>query len=170
MFPSLSFSLPLSPFLPLLSSPPSLFPLSLPPFPCSFLPSSFSPSFPPSLPLQGLLTGDVSSFPLQLQELREKLLLFMDTHVYPNEHIFYQHQNSSKKWTVYPLMEELKVSSQESNLSFFHLSFSISLYSSFFFPSSSFFLSSAQSSFSRAVESFSSAGNRFIWLLWGGAN
>lgn len=33
----------------------------------------------------------------------------MAEHVLPNEHVFYEHQNSSDKWTVHPLMEELKV-------------------------------------------------------------
>eukprot|EP00123_Amoebidium_parasiticum_P016212 comp23337_c0_seq1/m.38473 comp23337_c0_seq1/g.38473 ORF comp23337_c0_seq1/g.38473 comp23337_c0_seq1/m.38473 type:complete len:1053 (-) comp23337_c0_seq1:121-3279(-) len=41
-------------------------------------------------------------------ELHTKLLAFMDEHIYPNEPILNNHQFSDKKWTILPLLEELK--------------------------------------------------------------
>ena len=56
-----------------------------------------------------LLMSDVASFPLRLQELRERLLSFMEEHVFPLEATFWEHQTSQQQWTPLRVMEELKV-------------------------------------------------------------
>ena len=56
-----------------------------------------------------LLMSDIASFPLHLQELRERLLSFMEEHVFPLEATFWEHQTSQHRWTPLPVMEELKV-------------------------------------------------------------
>lgn len=56
-----------------------------------------------------LLMSDVASFPLRLRELRERLLSFMEEHVFPLEATFWEHQTSRHRWTPLPVMEELKV-------------------------------------------------------------
>ena len=48
----------------------------------------------------------------------------MDARVYPNEHIFQRHQSSADKWSVHPLMEELKVALHNINFHCFFLSLS----------------------------------------------
>lgn len=75
----------------------------------------------------------------------------MNTHVYPNEHIFQGHQSSAEKWSVHPLMEELKVALHKIVI-FIHFS-----------------SQSEPSSFSGFVESVSTLRDRLVWLLWGGA-
>ena len=51
------------------------------------------------------------------QALREKLLQFMDEHIYPNEKVFHeQHEAQADRWTTPPIMEELKVKAQEQGL------------------------------------------------------
>jgi len=42
------------------------------------------------------------------KELQHKLLAFMDEHIYPNEHNFYEHVRSDKRWQPVPIIEELK--------------------------------------------------------------
>ena len=42
------------------------------------------------------------------KELQNKLLAFMDEHIYPNEHKFYKHVRSDKRWEPVPIIEELK--------------------------------------------------------------
>ena len=56
-----------------------------------------------------LLMCDIASFPLHLRELRERLLSFMEEHVFPLEATFWEHQTSRHRWTPLPVMEELKV-------------------------------------------------------------
>lgn len=55
-----------------------------------------------------LMTGDVSSFPQPLRELREKLLVFMKEKILPLEHTLASHQLSSGRWNPHPKTEELK--------------------------------------------------------------
>ncbi|WP_290648129.1 acyl-CoA dehydrogenase family protein [Aquisalimonas sp.] len=42
------------------------------------------------------------------RELREKLLAFMDQHIYPNEAVFAQQHAEGDRWTSPPVLEELK--------------------------------------------------------------
>ena len=42
------------------------------------------------------------------KELQKKLLAFMDEHIYPNEHKYYAHVRSDKRWEPVPIIEELK--------------------------------------------------------------
>ena len=42
------------------------------------------------------------------QELRQKLLAFMDEHIYPNEPKYLEHVRSDKRWEAVPIIEELK--------------------------------------------------------------
>jgi acyl-CoA dehydrogenase len=42
------------------------------------------------------------------RELRERLLAFMDRHVYPNEQRYYREAEELGPWKVYPVVEELK--------------------------------------------------------------
>ena len=43
------------------------------------------------------------------QQLRERLLEFMDQYIYPNEKTFEeQHAAQSDRWTAPPIMDELK--------------------------------------------------------------
>lgn len=41
-------------------------------------------------------------------ELRDKLLLFMEKHIYPLEGEFYKLAQSSRRWTIHPEEERLK--------------------------------------------------------------
>jgi acyl-CoA dehydrogenase len=44
----------------------------------------------------------------KVKELRQKLRVFMDEHVYPREQLFYQQVNEGERWQPVPLLEELK--------------------------------------------------------------
>ena len=49
--------------------------------------------------------------------LREKLLAFMDAHVYPNERVYHeQHAGLSSRWAIPPIMEELKAKARAAGL------------------------------------------------------
>ena len=50
------------------------------------------------------------------QELRKKLLAFMDEHIYPNEAKYYAHVRSDKRWQPVPIIEELKPKAQAAGL------------------------------------------------------
>jgi acyl-CoA dehydrogenase len=50
------------------------------------------------------------------QELRKKLLAFMDEHIYPNEAKYYAHVRSDKRWEPVPVIEELKPKAQAAGL------------------------------------------------------
>ena len=52
----------------------------------------------------------------KVQELRKRLLAFMDEHVYPNERNWYQHTRSDKRWDVVPVIEELKPKARSASL------------------------------------------------------
>lgn len=44
----------------------------------------------------------------KILELRDRLIKFMEDHIYPMENEFYSLANSSKRWTVHPEEEKLK--------------------------------------------------------------
>jgi acyl-CoA dehydrogenase len=50
------------------------------------------------------------------QELRQKLLAFMDEHIYPNESRYYAHVRSDKRWEPVPVIEELKPKAKAAGL------------------------------------------------------
>ena len=53
----------------------------------------------------------------KVQELREELMQFMDEHVYPNEKTFHEQLNAAEsRWTVPPIMEELKEKAKAQDL------------------------------------------------------
>ena len=52
----------------------------------------------------------------KVQELRKKLLAFMGEHVYPNEHRWYQHVRSERRWEPVPVIEELKPKARAAGL------------------------------------------------------
>ncbi|HYG91374.1 MAG TPA: acyl-CoA dehydrogenase family protein [Azospirillum sp.] len=50
------------------------------------------------------------------EALRQKLLRFMDEHIYPNEHVFLAHEEGAARWQTPPLLEELKAKAKEQGL------------------------------------------------------
>ena len=53
----------------------------------------------------------------KVQELREELMQFMDEHVYPNEKTYHEQLNAAEsRWTVPPIMEELKEKAKAQDL------------------------------------------------------
>jgi acyl-CoA dehydrogenase len=50
------------------------------------------------------------------KELQKKLLAFMDEHIYPNEHKYYAHVRSDKRWEAVPVIEELKPKAKAAGL------------------------------------------------------
>ena len=53
----------------------------------------------------------------KVQELREELTEFMDEHVYPNEKTYHEQLNAAEsRWTVPPIMEELKEKAKAQDL------------------------------------------------------
>jgi acyl-CoA dehydrogenase len=53
----------------------------------------------------------------KVQELREELMQFMDEHVYPNEKTYHEQLNAAEsRWTVPPIMEELKEKAKTQDL------------------------------------------------------
>ena len=50
------------------------------------------------------------------KELQKKLLAFMDEHIYPNEHKYYAHVRSDKRWEAVPIIEELKPKAKAAGL------------------------------------------------------
>src|SRR5918996_6480736 len=53
----------------------------------------------------------------KVQELREELMQFMDEHVCPNEKTFHEQLNAAdSRWTVPPIMEELKEKAKAQDL------------------------------------------------------
>jgi len=49
-------------------------------------------------------------------ELRQKLLAFMDEHVYPNEPLYYDQVNQGDRWKPVPIVEELKSKARAAGL------------------------------------------------------
>ena len=50
------------------------------------------------------------------EELRDKLLAFMDEHIYPNEKRFYAQAQALGPWKVFPVVEELKPKARAAGL------------------------------------------------------
>jgi len=50
------------------------------------------------------------------RELQQKLLAFMDEHIYPNEEKYYAHVRSDKRWEPVPIIEELKPKAKAAGL------------------------------------------------------
>jgi acyl-CoA dehydrogenase len=44
----------------------------------------------------------------KVQELRKRLTAFMEEHIYPNDHKWWEHVMGEKRWTPVPIIEELK--------------------------------------------------------------
>ncbi len=56
------------------------------------------------------------SFSPKVEDLRKQLLAFMDEHIYPNEHKYYAHVRSDKRWEPVPIIEELKPKAKKAGL------------------------------------------------------
>ncbi|MEL6449162.1 MAG: acyl-CoA dehydrogenase [Pseudomonadota bacterium] len=52
----------------------------------------------------------------KVQALRERVEAFMNEHVYPNEQTYYDHLQTEGRWTIPPIMEELKAKAREAGL------------------------------------------------------
>ena len=52
----------------------------------------------------------------KVQELRKRLIAFMDEHIYPNEPKYYAHVRGDKRWTAVPVIEELKPKARKAGL------------------------------------------------------
>ena len=52
----------------------------------------------------------------KVEELRKQLLAFMDEHIYPNEHKYYAHVRSDKRWEPVPIIEALKPKARKAGL------------------------------------------------------
>jgi acyl-CoA dehydrogenase len=50
------------------------------------------------------------------KELQKKLLAFMEELIYPNEHKYYAHVRSDKRWEAVPIIEELKPKAKAAGL------------------------------------------------------
>ncbi|MHB0774069.1 acyl-CoA dehydrogenase family protein [Halomonas sp. WWR20] len=51
------------------------------------------------------------------QQIRDRLMTFMDQHVYPNEHVFHeQTAKAENRWAPPPILEELKAKAKEQGL------------------------------------------------------
>ena len=52
----------------------------------------------------------------KVQELRKRLMAFMDEHIYPNERKWREHTRGPKRWEVVPIIEELKPKARAAGL------------------------------------------------------
>jgi acyl-CoA dehydrogenase len=52
----------------------------------------------------------------KVQELRKRLMAFMDEHIYPNERKWHEHVRGPKRWEVVPIIEELKPKARAAGL------------------------------------------------------
>jgi acyl-CoA dehydrogenase len=52
----------------------------------------------------------------KVQELRKRLIAFMDEHIYPNEPKYYEHVRGDKRWTPVPVIDELKPKARKAGL------------------------------------------------------
>ena len=55
-------------------------------------------------------------FSPKVQDLRKRLLAFMDEHVYPNQGLFEQQVNEGDRWETPAIVDELKPRAQEAGL------------------------------------------------------
>jgi acyl-CoA dehydrogenase len=59
---------------------------------------------------------DITTPSAKTRELRERLLAFMDQHIYPNEARYFRESESGGPWAVQPVVEELKPLAKEQGL------------------------------------------------------
>jgi len=52
----------------------------------------------------------------KVQELQKKLTAFMDEHIYPNEHLYFQQIREGDRWQPVPIIEELKPKARAAGL------------------------------------------------------
>ena len=52
----------------------------------------------------------------KVQELRKRLIAFMDEYIYPNEPKYYAHVRGDKRWEAVPIIEELKPKARAAGL------------------------------------------------------
>jgi acyl-CoA dehydrogenase len=52
----------------------------------------------------------------RVKALQKRLLAFMDEHIYPNEHLWYEHVGSEKRWEPVPIIEQLKPKARAADL------------------------------------------------------
>ncbi len=52
----------------------------------------------------------------RVQDLRKRLIAFMEEHIYPNEPNYYAHVHSDKRWEPVPIIEELKPKARAAGL------------------------------------------------------
>jgi acyl-CoA dehydrogenase len=52
----------------------------------------------------------------KVQELRTRLIAFMEEHIYPNDRKWWEHVRSDRRWEVVPLIEELKPKARAAGL------------------------------------------------------
>ena len=52
----------------------------------------------------------------KVQELRKRLIAFMEEHIYPNDHKWWEHVKGDKRWEPVPIIEELKPKARAAGL------------------------------------------------------
>jgi len=52
----------------------------------------------------------------KVQELRKRLIAFMEEHIYPNDHKWWEHVKGDKRWEPVPIIEELKPKARSAGL------------------------------------------------------
>ncbi len=52
----------------------------------------------------------------KVQELRKRLIAFMEEHIYPNEHKWWEHVKSERRWETVPIIEQLKPKARAAGL------------------------------------------------------
>jgi acyl-CoA dehydrogenase len=52
----------------------------------------------------------------RVKDLRKRLMAFMDEHIYPNTHKWWEHVRSDKRWEPVPIIEELKPKARAAGL------------------------------------------------------
>jgi len=52
----------------------------------------------------------------KVQDLRKRLIAFMEEHIYPNDHKWWEHVKSDKRWEPVPIIEELKPKARAAGL------------------------------------------------------
>ena len=49
----------------------------------------------------------------KVQELRKRLIAFMEEHIYPNDHKWWDHVKGDKRWEPVPIIEELGIPTEQ---------------------------------------------------------
>src|SRR5688572_3349581 len=52
----------------------------------------------------------------KVQELRKRLIAFMEEHIYPNDHKWWEHVKGERRWEPVPIIEELKPKARAAGL------------------------------------------------------